>query len=143
LQQDLCRDQAVWLQQLAATEYTRLRIESGEFARYCQPRLMDASMYCLQQSADNDWLACGDAAMALDPLSAHGMATALWSGHKAAQATVAALQGNRQPQQQYIDSIGKNWELYRQQRSDIYQAQPRFADSPFWQRNSRLRLTQL
>jgi 2-polyprenyl-6-methoxyphenol hydroxylase-like FAD-dependent oxidoreductase len=135
LRQDLCRDQGAWQQQLAQTEFTRLRIESGEFAHHCQPRLMDASMYCLQQSAANDWLACGDAAMALDPLSAHGMATALWSGHKAAQATVAALQGDRQPQQQYVDSIRQNWQLYCQQRRDIYQAQPRFVDSPFWQSN--------
>jgi 2-polyprenyl-6-methoxyphenol hydroxylase-like FAD-dependent oxidoreductase len=129
---DLCRDPLIWKQLLGQTQYTKLRIESGEFGHFNQPMIKDASMSCLRQAGGEQWLACGDAAITLDPLSAHGMATALWSGHKAAQACLATLLGDDTLFNQYIDSVKTNWQLYSEQRAAIYNAQSRFVDSEFW-----------
>ena len=128
----LCRDQRRWQQLLDCSEYTRLRVETGEFATFNRPKLFDASMSCLEQTCGDDWLACGDAAMSLDPLSSHGMSMALWSGYKGAEAAVSALNGDRQLLLQYADSCQQNWQLYCQQRQSIYQQQGRFEDSVFW-----------
>jgi 2-polyprenyl-6-methoxyphenol hydroxylase-like FAD-dependent oxidoreductase len=133
---DDCRDIHRWQQHLENSNYTRLRVETGEFSPVNQPTLHDASMSYQHPCAGDNWLACGDAALSVDPLSAHGMTTALWSGFKGANACLDALLGDHQPLQQYAQSCQTNWQLYCQQRQDIYRRQSRFADSPFWQQNA-------
>ena len=130
--QDFCRDEGVWKNALSQAKYTQMRIDTGEFTQVNQPRIKDASTSCLEQAGGELWLACGDAAITLDPLSAHGMATALWSGLKAAQACVATLQGDHSLHAEYVASVAKNWQLYHQQRTNIYKTQQRFTDSQFW-----------
>ena len=128
----VCHDKNQWQQNLNNSQYTKLRVETGEFADFNQPRIHDASMSSMTEPTGDGWLACGDAAMALDPLSAHGMTTALWSGYKGANACIDSLNGDSQPLQQYNDSCKQNWQTYCEQRQAMYQRQAKYADSAFW-----------
>jgi len=129
----LCQHEERWQHSLDHSQYTQLRIQTGAFSSYNQPHLYDASMSCLTQTTGDHWLACGDAAITLDPLSSHGMSTALWSGHKGANACIEALQGKHQGLQAYNQSCQQNWQLYCQQRQTIYRQQNRFQQASFWQ----------
>lgn len=122
-----------WQQLIEQSNYTKQRITTGEFNLESLPKIHDTTSSLLMQNDQQQWLACGDAALALDPLSAHGMSTALWSGQKAALALVAKLTGSNYALQEYIDSCISNWHLYRKQRADLYQASKSFSHSEFWQ----------
>lgn len=133
LDNQLCKNINLWHKFIAQGNYTKQRISTGEFIGNNLPKVFDTTSSVLQQSHQQNWLACGDAAIALDPLSAHGMSTALWSGRKAALALVAKLAGNNYPIEEYVDSCISNWHLYHNQRADLYQASRNFNHSKFWQ----------
>ncbi|MEM1077837.1 MAG: glycine oxidase maturase GoxB [Pseudomonadota bacterium] len=77
------------------------------------------------------WVAIGDASAAFDPLSSHGMTTALWSAIQAADAFVAR---DRAAMQTYADSVAKGVRDYLSARRDVYQRESRWPDSRFWAR---------
>ncbi|WP_189799520.1 glycine oxidase maturase GoxB [Tateyamaria sp. syn59] len=77
------------------------------------------------------WVAIGDAAAAFDPLSSHGMTTALWS---AIAATDAFIARDRQKMQEYADSVAKGVRDYLSARSAVYARETRWPNSPFWAR---------
>lgn len=77
------------------------------------------------------WVAIGDASAAFDPLSSHGMTTALWS---AIQATDAFVAQDRQKMQAYASDVAKGVQDYLTARNHVYGSEKRWADSPFWAR---------
>ncbi|WP_028161958.1 NAD(P)/FAD-dependent oxidoreductase [Bradyrhizobium elkanii] len=77
----------------------------------------------------------GDAASALDPLGANGLATALWSGIQAAESVVGLLTENDgtkavRYQQQFLQGIASHLAA----QTAMYASEQRFIDAPFWQR---------
>ena len=64
------------------------------------------------------------------------MTTALWSGRQAADAALAALDGDTAPLDRYADAIGTGVGDFLAQRAAIYGMERRFADRPFWQRHA-------
>ncbi|MFY0616967.1 glycine oxidase maturase GoxB [Shimia sp.] len=77
------------------------------------------------------WAAIGDASAAFDPLSSHGMTTALWSAIEVSDAYVAQ---DRKRMQAYADSVSKGVHDYLRARERVYAQEARWCESPFWAR---------
>ena len=100
------------------------------------PRLAIARSSRLGPPAGPRWLAAGDAACTVDPLSGRGIVAALLSGRAAGQTAVSILSGHH-PE----EALGR----YRvfvsellldgcRQQVDAYAAERRWPASPFWRR---------
>ncbi len=80
------------------------------------------------------WCAAGDAAAAFDPLSSHGMTTALWSGRQAALGIDAMLKGEAESLRVYAETMTAGVARYRVECQAVYAQEWRYADRPFWRR---------
>ncbi|WP_370937838.1 NAD(P)/FAD-dependent oxidoreductase [Amycolatopsis sp. cg13] len=89
----------------------------------------DARSHLLTPSAGRGWLAAGDAAMALDPLSSAGVTLAIESGLAAAELIVTGQVDSAQHRQQ----LRRRFDAYLRQRREVYRAEQRW-DGPFWTR---------
>lgn len=98
------------------------------------PQVAPAATVTARRLIEGRILRAGDAAAALDPLGANGLATALWSGMAAAEAALTLTDGQSDRaeayERDYLQGIAQH--LVTQQA--MYAAEPRFADAPFWQR---------
>ncbi|KPD10264.1 glycine oxidase maturase GoxB [Phaeobacter sp. 11ANDIMAR09] len=77
------------------------------------------------------WAAVGDAAAAFDPLSSHGMTTALWTAIEAAEAFIAQ---DRPRMQSYAEAVARGVQDYLTARQAVYSRETRWPQSPFWAR---------
>lgn len=111
-------------------------IGEAEFLPDAPPRLASAATTWIAPCTGDRWLAAGDAAAAFDPLSSHGMTTALWTGARAAGAAAALLGGDAAPARDYADAVARGVQEFLEARARIYSEERRFAASPFWQRRS-------
>jgi len=91
-------------------------------------RVVDASSARLDRVVGDRWLAVGDAATALDPLSSHGLGNALFTGMRAAEA-IAAGDFAR-----YEHDVDLMWNAYVSRRRELYAQERRWPSSPFWSR---------
>lgn len=91
----------------------------------------------LAQFSGKQWLAVGEAAVSFDPLASRGIGFALQTAVKAAD-TLNSLRGepknSQQSLQDYSQFLNEQWHIYLNQRPDIFQAENRWPDSPFWAR---------
>ena len=130
----------VWQQRIEETEFTKRRVTSAGFAlsrAVSKARVVDAGTRIASSFHGANWTVAGDAAAAFDPLSLHGITSALWSGHRAAQAAIAVLNGDHQKLVEYAESLERGVTGFLQQRASIYAAEERYADRPFWSRRAR------
>ena len=79
-------------QQLMDTRYLSQLCQRHGYQISRTPLGADASSSRLRQLTGPNWLATGDAALAFDPLSSQGIASAMYSGIAAARAVHAHLQ---------------------------------------------------
>ncbi|MFB9243096.1 NAD(P)/FAD-dependent oxidoreductase [Massilia antarctica] len=94
--------------------------------------IVPAYSACLAQAAGADWLAVGDAAASVDPLSSQGIMSALDQALAAAGALAAALGGDPGAMPAYADRIGSMYADYLVQRAHYYRRERRWPDSDFW-----------
>lgn len=134
LPRGLSRDVAIWRNALNATRFVQRWLDSAGYRADTPPRLASAGTAWLAPAVGNGWAAAGDAAASFDPLSSHGIASALWSGRQAALAAAEYLRGNDRLLQRYAASIDAAVQNFQMQRAAIYSAERRFADQPFWRR---------
>lgn len=84
------------------------------------------------------WIAAGDAACTVDPLSGRGIVSALLTGRAAGEAAQAPIAGDGlMNASAYADLIG---ELYRDgftRQTEAYEDEGRWAQAPFWRRRMR------
>lgn len=80
------------------------------------------------------WLACGDAAMAVDPLSSSGLERALRTAVVAARALAGWLDGDDAVARRYERALDREFDLYWQQRCDHYRQETRWPHAEFWRR---------
>lgn len=128
----LAGDRERWRRLLGSSRWTARRIDSAGFALGAGPRLTDAGMVRLERFAGAGWAAAGDAAAAIDPLAAHGITTALWSGRRAALAAAAALDGDPEPSARYAADLEEAYAAVARRLPAIYGRERRFSDAPFW-----------
>jgi flavin-dependent dehydrogenase len=112
-----------WTDALARTEHV------GDLA--CgvpcgKVRVTTSASHELEPPAGDGWIAVGDAAFAVDPLSSGGVEFALRS---AAAAADVLLGGDRSTYQRQIADEASE---YRRLRAEIYGWEHRFADAAFW-----------
>ncbi|MBM2809773.1 MAG: hypothetical protein HW416_532 [Chloroflexi bacterium] len=134
-----CGTSAGWEAALAETTYTRLRIAKHAYGLAQPPRVVAAGSAFLDGAAGPGWLAVGDAAASFDPLSSHGIASALSTGLRAAASVRAYVDGARDAFQPFAVGVTRSFARYQFMRQAYYAEERRWSDAPFWRRRQRLR----
>ena len=119
-----------WRQFIADSQYTSKRIETAQFEITQLPSTVDASTIVSLDLKINSLLFAGDAVASFDPLSSHGMTTALWSGRKAAEAYIDLTKSSLIKLHNYKKTLYK----YLEEKQKIYTTEHRFSNKPFWNR---------
>lgn len=119
----------LWTAQLSETRYIgeRLAGQAGRPELFCT----EAGSRRLASFVGDAWLACGDAAMAFDPLSSQGLLNAIYTGMRAGEAIAGALQGASVDA--YGDRLEKIWENYCRHLQQMYALEQRWPEETFWQ----------
>jgi flavin-dependent dehydrogenase len=129
----MTHDLRTWNDALSATQFVQRWLESAAYERDGPVRIASAATTWLEPAAGADWAAAGDAAAAFDPLSSHGLTTALWSGRRAALVARAALAGDMEQVRDYAHAVQGAVASMLQGRRTIYACERRFEGSPFWE----------
>lgn len=88
----------------------------------------------LDRMAGDGWLAVGDAAFSVDPLSSQGIAKAMTWGLKAAGAVADHSSGDAEALASYHRQAGQEFADYLLMRYRYYAIERRWPDAPFWSR---------
>ena len=134
LPSDISRQTEVILHALKNTQYIGRWIEEADFLLKAPPNLASVGTTWIAPAAGKGWIAVGDAAAAFDPLSSHGMTTALWTAITGADAAIAYLDGNQEPSQNYTKKVATGIQEFLNSRAAIYGLETRFNDQEFWRR---------
>ena len=137
----LSRDLGAWRDLVGGSRHVARWIEDAGFALEIPPHVGSAGTTWLDPPAGVHlgaaWMAIGDAAAAFDPLSSHGMTTALWSGVRVAEAVMPWLaKGEVAALLAYAATVKRGVETFRTERAALYGREQRFADRPFWERRT-------
>lgn len=117
-------------------ETTHVGARVARFHQPGKPRIVSAATSRLDRAAGEFWLAAGDAAMALDPLSSQGILNAMYSGMAAARAVVAHLGGDGSAVDDYRHRLDGIFTTYLKNRHQYYRQERRWPDRPFWRRRT-------
>jgi flavin-dependent dehydrogenase len=117
---------------LDAAPHTRTRL--NDLTTDSDVVLMSANSSTLERVIGANWLAVGDAAMAVDPLSAQGIYRALESGIAAAEAIGADAGEKAHAIQRYERRVRHAFDGYLRKRRTYYLNETRWPQSVFWSR---------
>jgi flavin-dependent dehydrogenase len=120
------------------TVFVKYRVPGYPYKSNIPPQLTAAGSSYLSQFSGPGWLAAGDAACAMDPLSSHGIAFALRSGIDAGRAVSNTLNGEQPAFAQYDETLRSAIKIYREKRTGIYRQETRWPDYPYWQKRQKL-----
>jgi flavin-dependent dehydrogenase len=123
-----------WGEHLVAVPYTRQRLTG--MVPLGEPWVRAASSQRLARCTGEDWLAVGDAASAVDPLSAQGILRALRFGIYASYGICDWFAGKPPGLPQYAALLQAEFAHYLSVRAEIYNQETRWPDAPFWARRS-------
>lgn len=137
---DLCarlrlRNVLDWQARLDRAPHTKARIGSLEFRG--RVNVLPANSAHLDRACGHRWLAIGDAAISLDPLSGDGVLRALKSGLEAAEIIAANLSGDDLALPRYQLAREQDFRSYLRQRETYYQRESRWSNAPFWSRRHK------
>lgn len=124
--------EARWFSLLATAPRTSALLH--DLRPLSSPRVVAAGSSRRADVTGTGWIAVGDAAMTLDPLSGQGLYWALASGVAAADAVCRALDGDVEGTSRYSAWVGSAYEEYRRERRRMYLLEQRWRSSPFWAR---------
>ncbi|MGH9930046.1 MAG: hypothetical protein ACREA9_12600, partial [Pyrinomonadaceae bacterium] len=127
------------LRKLQQTKHSRLQVEP--YVLTSGPLIVPANSSRLDRSANGNWLAIGDAAMAFDPLSGQGVYKALQSALRAAEAIDQHLTGNTSALPDYSTAVDQDFARYLSTRRLFYSREQRWPGSTFWKRRASDRIT--
>jgi flavin-dependent dehydrogenase len=120
-----------WRQQLSEAAHTSRRL--GRSADETTCRVVCANTSRLTHATGAGWIAVGDAAIALDPLSGNGIVRAFISAIAAADSIhVSPRPGTANDT--YETYISATWENAIVASQETYQLEMRWVDHRFWQR---------
>ena len=125
-----------WRRALQLASTTCARVGTGPLR--WGPRAFSAVSQRLVRTdgAQSRWLAVGDAALSVDPISGSGVIRALRTAHVAADTAIAALSGDSTALATYEDARDEECTTYLTTRAGYYGIERRWAGSPFWDRRS-------
>jgi 2-polyprenyl-6-methoxyphenol hydroxylase-like FAD-dependent oxidoreductase len=123
-----------WRAAVQRTILTRGRVGDGE-PRW-GPRIIPAVSQRLVRARHDRarWLAVGDAALSVDPISGSGVVRALRTAQAAASTVLAALSGADEAIAGYEVERDKECTVYLVERATYYGIEGRWPDAPFWRR---------
>ncbi|OCQ21225.1 hypothetical protein A7985_11390 [Pseudoalteromonas luteoviolacea] len=101
-------------------------------------KVLNASSHIVSRLSGNNWLLAGDAAMSFDPLSSHGMTTAIYMAEKAAIAIDDLFKGNKQSLGMYSKTMTDIYNSYLNELLGHYRRERRYLDSKFWQSKQQI-----
>lgn len=127
-------DPETWHRGLAASRETRERVEAHGYRLAAAPRALPAESSRLDRIEGDGWLALGDAAAAYDPLSSHGIGSAMGSGYYGGQAIADLLAGRTEARLAWLGLLQDAYGAYLDLQRQHYAAERRWPESPFWQR---------
>ena len=132
----LRKDTTLWAGMAAQTSAISARLESLGIDVTAADELQFAASSTVTTSklVDQRIIRAGDAASALDPLGANGLATALWSGIQAAEGIAGLLAQDDAPARQYEQQFLEGIASYLVTQRAMYSSEHRFPDAAFWQR---------
>lgn len=121
-----------WHAQLERTAHT---VEGLRTFRHAgRLKVVAANSAVMDQSAGANWLAVGDAASALDPLSSLGIYKALEMGLYAAKAIHERVGGDEAALSRYALWVHARFDVYLRLRQHFYRSERRWEESIFWRR---------
>jgi flavin-dependent dehydrogenase len=136
---DLCRRSRLvsvqaWSARLEAADSTRRRVAAGR--PLWGPRIFCASSHRLRRSERTAyWLAVGDAALAVDPISGNGVIRALRTAQAASQTVLALSRPNsRDAIEAYEEEGDAQCTAYLEERALYYGMEQRWGGYDFWMR---------
>jgi len=118
-----------WGRAVTRTRYLKTMLP---VANWTPPRAAEAGGARLEQFGGNGWLACGDAALAFDPISAQGILSALYTAKLAGETVVAALENEDAALARYTAQVDSIRRTYLVNRRKIYAGEDRWAARAFW-----------
>lgn len=127
-------DRSTWDQGLQRTRETRARVEGHGYAIEEAPRVLPAETSRLDTILGDGWLALGDAAAAYDPLSSHGISSAMGSGFYAGHAIADLLAGHPEAGLAYLDVLQNAYGGCLDLQKRHYASERRWPEAPFWKR---------
>src|SRR6185295_6845741 len=127
-------DPDAWWQLLRRTEATRERVEGAGYRLTTPLKVLPAESSRLDTIVGEGWIALGDAAAAYDPLSSHGVASAMGSGFYGGHAIFDLLAGRDEAHLAYLDLLQSAYGHYLDQQRGHYAQETRWPDAPFWRR---------
>ena len=127
-----------WRAAVQRTTLTSGRVGAGE-PRW-GPRIIPAVSQRLVRARHDRarWLAVGDAALSVDPISGSGVVRALRTAQAAASTVLAALSGADEAIAGYEVERDKECAAYLVERATYYGIEGRWSDAPFWRRRVAL-----
>jgi flavin-dependent dehydrogenase len=138
---DLCgrgdfASRPVWQAHLQAADATHSRLADATAA--WGPRVFCAlSQRLRRKDWRPPWLAVGDAALAVDPISGSGVVRALGTARAAAESVGALLEGQaRGAIEDYESDRDRECTSYLHERAAYYGIEQRWQQSAFWQRRA-------
>lgn len=129
------RAPTAWAAALRRSTHTRARIAGVRWPLCLAVR--SARTQRLDRIAGRGWLAVGDAAATVDPLSSQGILKALRGGIFASYAIGDALGGDAHALGRYTAFVAAEHDDNLAARAHHYGAERRWADAPFWFRRRR------
>jgi flavin-dependent dehydrogenase len=123
-----------WERLLATSGATFGRVARAGASRPRSLQIAAAGSSLWPRVAGDGWIAVGDAAATFDPLSSHGIGSALASGAQAAEAVAATLAGDSTAAGAYHDRLLAQYARYWAMRRAYYGLERRWPDAPFWLR---------
>ena len=123
---------ARWEDRMHRTVHLRSRVEA--YPVLTKVIVRSARSQRLDRMSGPAWTAVGDAAVAFDPLSSHGIAKSVEHGWQAADAALAYLGGDHAALQRLSDRFAADFASYEQVRPGYYALEGRWSGSPFWRR---------
>ena len=116
---------------LAGATFTRKRLERS---RICEIGVQPCGPSRLATAAGPGWVAIGDAAMVLDPLSSHGIAKALRAGLTIARAATVADTSPDLVLADYARQCDAEVLAHARILRSFHEKEQRWAAAPFWSR---------
>lgn len=122
---------------LATTRHVARRVPPERVPTGTPPRRTAAHTAHLDTVHGDGWVAAGDAALAMDPLSSQGVLTALYTGMCAGQAVDAHLRGDPHALTAYATTVRHTFDGYLREHHAVYAGETRWPHRPFWARRHR------
>jgi len=121
-----------WESRMLHTQRLRSRVD--DYPALTTFTVRSARSQRLDRMSGRAWVAVGDAAIAFDPLSSHGIAKGVEHGCQAAEAVLAYLGGDYTALERLSDRFATEFADAEQLRLGYYAIEGRWPHAPFWRR---------